>query len=182
MSVSPAPLGEAFLRISEGLAGCPPLYVRFAFAVFPPPKLEAQKVEGCFPRCDVRTERNDLRFLCGQLQSELTQAFPKYIEETFGVFFLLEDADEVVCKSYQPRFPFAVRDDHFLPVLMLFQGNHKSSAKCRYTFARIGEIIPPCGIPVSIRVRAATRPARGWNHRANAYTLFRSCNNTCEAG
>ena len=151
MSVSPAPLGEAFPGISEGLAGCPPLYVRFAFAVFPPPKLEAQKVEGGFPRCDVRAKRNDLRFLCGQLQPKLTKAFPKYIEETFGVFFLLEDADEVVCKSNQPRFPFAVRDDHFLPVLMLFQGNHKSSAKCRYTFARIGEIIPPCGVPVSGR-------------------------------
>src|SRR3990172_6469968 len=113
MTVIPAPLREAFLGISERLAGRPPFYVRFAFAVFPPPKLEAQKVEGGFPRCDVRTERNYLRFLCGQLQPKLTQAFPQNLEETFGVFFLLEDADEVVCKSYQPRFPFAVRDDHF---------------------------------------------------------------------
>ena len=49
MTVIPTPLGEAFLGISEGLAGSPPLYVRFAFAIFSPPKLEAQKVEGGSP-------------------------------------------------------------------------------------------------------------------------------------
>ena len=49
MTVIPAPLREAFPGISEALAGSPPLYVRFAFAIFSPPKLEAQKVEGGSP-------------------------------------------------------------------------------------------------------------------------------------
>src|SRR4030067_3292887 len=81
MTVILAPLREAFLGISEALAGSPSLYVRFAFAILPPPKLEAKKVEGGFPRCDFRTERNYLRFLGRQLQPELTQAFPKNIKE-----------------------------------------------------------------------------------------------------
>ena len=85
MTVIPAPLREAFLGISEGLAGSPPLYVWFAFAIFSPPKLEAQKVEGGFAWRDNRTERNYLRFLCGQLQPELTQAFPQNIEETLSL-------------------------------------------------------------------------------------------------
>src|SRR4030067_2558444 len=72
MTVILAPLREAFLGISEALAGSPSLYVRFAFAILPPPKLEAKKVEGGFPRCDLRTERNNLRFLRRQLQSTLT--------------------------------------------------------------------------------------------------------------
>ena len=90
MTVVPAPLDAACLGVPEGLAGCPPVNRRFAPPILTPAKLEAQTVEGGFPRSDFRTERIYLRFLRRQLQPKLTQAFPEDIVETLRVFFPLE--------------------------------------------------------------------------------------------
>ena len=75
MSVFLAPLVKAFLRIPKGLAGSPPVYMRFTLAVYTPAEFKSEKVEIGFTQRRFGTERNYLRLVCGQLQSKLAQSF-----------------------------------------------------------------------------------------------------------
>src|SRR6266581_4429872 len=109
-----APCGEVGQRVTELLARCPPLQMRFAGAILPPVKLKPEEIEPRGTRFTIPAEGNHPALGGGQLKPELAQTMLQRPKEMARFLLILKRADKIIRVPNQASFARCVPFDDFM--------------------------------------------------------------------